>query len=91
MSPSVTSALAAMVAGPVVAVLHEAGLLSLGPPATLWPVAVIVVVALVGVLMGARVWVTGSPWWGAVVVLPNLLVLGPYLFFLLFFGMGGSR
>lgn len=90
-SSSLPVALAGMVAGPVTVVLHEVGWLSLGPTATLWSTASIVFVSMLGILVGARIWVAGSRWLGAVVALPNLLVLGPYLFFLLFFGMGGSR
>lgn len=84
-------ALVVMLAGPLAAVLHETGTFSPGPPATLWPLGFVVLVALVGLLLGARTWRSGSRWTGALIALPNLVVLGPYLFLLVFFGLGGSR
>jgi apolipoprotein N-acyltransferase len=81
----------AVAAGPAMAILHESGTFSLGPPATLWPIGFIVVVAAAGVATGLRVAHQTSRGWGALVVAPNLLVLLFYGFLLLFFGSGWSR
>lgn len=84
-------ALAGLLAGPSAALLHEVGLLSVGPPATLWPIGFVVFVAAGGMLIGLRVASLLTRWSGVVVVLPNLLVLTTYGFLLAFFGLGGSR
>lgn len=83
--------LAASMSGPAIAALHETSTLSVGPSATLWPVFFVVVVA------GAGLWVVGkavddrSTWIRLLSAVPNGLVLMFYGFFLLFFGLGGSR
>lgn len=82
---------AGLASGPTVALLHETGILSVGPRATLWPLGAIVIAAMLGVGVGRRVWSEGSRVWGAVVVTPNAMLLLYYGFFLFFFGMGGSR
>lgn len=87
----VSLALFGGVSGPAAALVHEAGWFSMGPPATLWPLGVIVLAALVGLLGASRVKGLGARWLGLVVALVNGLVLIPYLFLLLFFGLGGSR
>ena len=84
-------AAAALAAGPTTAVFHEAGIVSLGPSATLWPIAFIVVAALAGLGAGITIARRVSRTLGLAVALPNLLVLAPYGFLLVFFGLGGSR
>jgi len=84
-------ALAGFVAGPSAALLHEVGLLSLGPSATLWPIGFVVFVAAGGMVMGLRVAAVATRSLGLIVALPNLLVLTTYGFLLVFFGLGGSR
>ncbi len=86
-----TLVMAALVIGPGTAVLHETGMLSLGPTATLWPIGFIVMAALAGLATGLRVATRVSKVLGALVVIPNFVVLGFYGFLLLFFGLGGSR
>lgn len=82
---------AACAAGPAAAVLHEADVLSVGPSATLWPVGFVTAAAAVGLALGHRIWRRDSRALGAVVAVPNGLVLALYGFLLLFFGLGGSR
>jgi hypothetical protein len=84
-------AAAAGAAGPVMAVLHETGTLSLGPTATLWPIGFVVIAAAVGLMTGLRVAGRVSRLLGGLVAAPNLLVFLFYGFLLLFFGSGGSR
>ncbi len=84
-------AAAAFAAGPGMAVLHETGTLSLGPSATLWPIGFVVVAAAAGLVTGLRLATRVSRGLGALVAVPNLIVLLFYGFFLLFFGFGGSR
>ncbi len=83
--------MAAFVVGPGTAVLHETGVLSLGPTATLWPIGFIVIAALAGLGTGLSIAHRVSRGLGALVAIPNLVVLGLYSFLLLFFGLGGSR
>jgi hypothetical protein len=82
---------AALAAGPATAILHESGILSLGPSGTLWPIGFIVVAALSGMGTGLAIANRVSRTLGLLVSIPNLLVLAPYGFLLLFFGLGGSR
>lgn len=82
---------AACAAGPATAVLHEADVLSVGPPATMWPIGFVAGAAAVGLASGLRIWRRDSRALGAVVAVPNGLVLALYGFLLLFFGLGGSR
>ncbi len=84
-------AMIACAVGPATAALHEAGIMSLGPPATLWPIGFIVVAAATGLGTGLRIGWRVSRMLGAVVAIPNGLVLALYAFLLLFFGFGGSR
>ena len=84
-------ALAGFLAGPSAALAHEVGLVSVGPSATLWPVGFVVFLASVGILVGVGIASRGSRLLAVTVVLPNLLVLATYGFFLVFFGLGGSR
>lgn len=77
-------------AGPTTAFLHELDAVSLGPTASLWPLFVIVLVAVLGIFLVLRI---GPDFrllrWLAIA--PNGLVLCYYGFFLLFFGLGASR
>lgn len=84
-------ALAGSLTGPCAAILHEAGILSVGPAATLWPIAFVVASALIGLAVGRHVasWPTGWP--GFVAAVPNLIVVLGYGFLFVFFGLGGSR
>jgi hypothetical protein len=77
--------------GPALAGLHETGMLSLGPPATFWPLISIVIGAMLGLSVATWVARRASVFVGIIVAGPNLLVLLFYGFFLAFFGMGGSR
>lgn len=77
--------------GPAIAALHETGILSVGPSATLWPVFSVVVVAGAGLWVVAKALDDRSIWMRLLAALPNGLVLMFYGFFLLFFGLGGSR
>ena len=81
----------AFAAGPTAAALYETGTLALGPSATLWPIGFIAVVAAAGLVTGLRLGTRVSRVLGAVISIPNGLVLVFYGFFLLFFGLGGSR
>lgn len=81
----------AFAAGPFVAILHESGTLSLGPSATLWPIAFIVIAAAAGLLTGVGIAGRVSRGLGATIAVPNLLVVLFYGFLLVFFGLGGSR
>jgi hypothetical protein len=80
-----------LAAGPTLAGLHETGMFSAGPAATLWPLVLIVIAAMMGVLVGRWVATRRSRLLGFIVAAPNALVLLVYGFFLIFFGMGGSR
>jgi hypothetical protein len=64
-------AAAACVAGPGTAALHETGILSLGPAATLWPIGFIVIAALAGCYTGLRITSRVSKGLGALVAIPN--------------------
>lgn len=77
--------------GPGLAALHEARIVSVGPAATLWPLVVIVMGAVLGTAVGLRLVRRGFRLSGAVLAAPNLLVLLFYGFLLAFFGLGGSR
>jgi hypothetical protein len=83
--------LAAAAAGPAAALLHEFDLVPLGPTASLWPLLVIVLASVFGIILG--LWIGRQDLrrlrWLAVT--PNGLVLCFYGFLLLFFGLGGSR
>jgi hypothetical protein len=78
-------------AGPSLAVLHEAGVLSLGPAATLWPLVFIVAASLLGVLVARWVARRRSRLAALVIAVPNGLIFLLYGFLLAFFGLGGSR
>lgn len=83
--------LGAAAAGPAAALLHELDVVPLGPRASLWPLLVIVLAAALGIFLGLRIGrqdFRGLRWF---VMIPNGLVLCFYSFFLLFFGLGGSR
>ena len=82
---------AACVAGPGMAVLYESDVFALGPSATLWPIGFVAGAAAVGLVTGLRIGARASRALGAVVAILNGLVLAFYGFFLLFFGLGGSR
>lgn len=84
-------AAAAFAAGPGMAVLYESDVLALGPSATLWPIGFVTVAAAAGLVTGLRVGAHSSRALGALIAVPNALVLVLYGFFLLFFGFGGSR
>jgi len=84
-------AAAAVAVGPGMAVLYETDVLALGPSATLWPIGFVTVAAAAGLVTGLRVGARASWALGALVAVPNGLVLAFYGFFLLFFGFGGSR
>lgn len=83
--------LIAAAAGPTTALLHEFSIVSLGPTTSLWPVLAIVLAALLGIVLvlgiGHREF-PRSRWFATI---PNGAVLLLYGFFLLFFGLGGSR
>ncbi len=83
--------LAASISGPAIAALHETGKLSVGPSATFWPVFFVVLVAGAGLVVVAKALSGRSIWIRLLAALPNGLVLMFYGFFLLFFGLGGSR
>ena len=83
--------LVAAAAGPATALLHEFNVWSPGPSASLWPLLMIVLVALLGTFLGLSVGrrdYRRLRWLAAV---PNTMVLFFYSFLLLFFGLGGSR
>jgi len=84
-----TAALA--LAGPGLAVLHETDLLPPGLSASLWPVALVALVAAVCVIVGLRIAIRHRRWTGLLVAIPNGLILLFYGFLLLFFGLDGSR
>lgn len=86
-----TRFLIAAAAGPAAALLHELDLVPLGPAASLWPLLVIVVAAGSGILVGLRIGRHDLPGLRWLAMIPNGLVLLFYGFFLLFFGLGGSR
>ena len=81
----------ALVAGPAMALLYEADVLVLGPSATLWPLGFVALTGAAGLITGFRLGVRGSWVLGALVSIPNGLVLAFYGFLVLFFGLGGSR
>lgn len=82
---SPVAAAAAFLAGPAMAVLYETGLIPRGLRGTLWPLLVIVGAAAVGFTFGAWLGRRGPRLLGAVIAVPNMLVLAYYGFFLLFF------
>lgn len=84
-------AAAALAAGPAMALLYETGTWWFGLTGTLWPVGIVVVASLAGLLTGLRLVTRVSRWLGGLVVIPNALILLFYGFLLLFFGLGGSR
>ena len=84
-------ALAALLLGPTAALLYEARVLVVGPSGSLWPVGFVVGAAATGLWIGLRLGRGRSRASGAVIALVNGAVLAYYGFFLLFFGLGGSR
>ncbi len=80
----------AAVLGPIAALVHETDAWPAPIPATLLPVLIVVLAALAGLVLAVR----GGrrprtlKWLG---ILSNGSVLALYGFFLLFFGLGGSR
>lgn len=79
------------VAGPLVAVLHLTDALSFGLRGSLWDPGLVVMAAAVG-LVGSLVAIRrGHRTTGVAAAVLNLLVLAPYGFLVLFFGLGGSR
>jgi len=98
MSPDMRRPLAARsravtgsLAGLALAVLHESGVWSVGPDATLWPIGAIVLVAGLGLLPAFLVGARESWTLGTILMIPNLAIVLVYGFLLLFFGLGGSR
>jgi hypothetical protein len=83
--------LVAAAAGPATALLHEFDVLSLGPAASLWPLLVIVLAAVLGIVLGLRIGRQGLRRLRWLAMIPNGLILCLYSFFMLFFGLGGSR
>lgn len=83
--------LVAAATGPTAALLHEFNIASPGPTASLWPVLVIVLAALMGLGLGLNFGRRSFPRLRWLVMIPNGAVLLFYGFFLLFFGLGGSR
>jgi len=83
--------LLAAAAGPSTALLHEFDLVPLGPTASLWPVLVIVLASVLGIVLGLRIGRQGLRRLRWLAVMPNALILCFYGFLLLFFGLGGSR
>jgi hypothetical protein len=83
--------LVAAAAGPATALLHEFNVWSPGPSASLWPLLMIVLVALLGTFLGLSVGRRDFRRLRWLAVVPNTLVLFFYSFLLLFFGLGGSR
>lgn len=81
----------AVLAGPASAVLHEAGVISIGPPATLWPIASVCLLAMCGLILAHRATAGSSPGIRWIAALPNGVVLLFYGFLLTFFALGGSR
>lgn len=82
---------AAAAAGPATAILHEFDLVPIGPPGTLWPLVVIVLASMLGIFFGLRFGQQNFRRLRWLAMMPNGLVLCFYGFFLLFFGLGGSR
>ena len=78
-------------AGLTLAVLHESGIWSVGPDATLWPIGAIVLVAGLGLIPAFQLGARESWSLGTMLMIPNLAVVLFYGFLLLFFGLGGSR
>lgn len=83
--------LGAAAAGPGTALLHEFNLVPLGPAASLWPLLVIVLTAVLGIFLGLRIGHQDFRRVRWLAMMPNGLVLCFYGFLLLFFGPGGSR
>lgn len=84
-------AVTALLVGPTAAFLHEADVLGIGPSGSLWPIGFVAVAAAAGFSMGLRLRKGGIRALGAIASLVNAIVLAYYGFFLLFFGLGGSR
>lgn len=83
--------LCAAAVGPAAALLYEFDIVPLGPSASLWPYGVVVFAAVLGIFFGLRMGpgdIRPLRW---LAMLPNGLVLCFYGFFLVFFGLGGSR
>jgi hypothetical protein len=83
--------LAGAAAGPAVALFHEFDVVPFGPTASLWPLLLIVLASLFGIVLGLRIARQGFRRLRWLVVAPNGLVLCFYGFLLLFFWLGGSR
>ena len=83
--------LAGAAAGPAAALLHEFDIVPLGSTASLWPLLVIVLASLLGIVLALRIGRRGLHRLRWLAVAPNGLVLCFYGFLLLFFGLGGSR
>ena len=83
--------LAALLVGPTAALLYEGRLLVIGPSGSLWPIGFVAGAAATGLWIGCRLSGGGSRAAGAVIALVSGAVLAYYGFFLLFFGLGGSR
>lgn len=79
------------VAGPLLAVLHLTDALPFGLRGSLWDPGLVVMAAAVG-LVGSLVAIRrGHRRTGAAAAVLNLLVMAPFGFLVLFFGLGGSR
>lgn len=81
----------AAAAGPATALLHEFNVWSPGPSASLWPLFVIVLAAVLGTFLGLSAGRRDFRRLRWLALVPNALVLFFYGFLLLFFGLGGSR
>ena len=80
-----------LVAGPAVVLAHESGSIPWLPPATFWPTAVVVLVAMVALGFGIRSARRSPRWVGFLIIFVNGPIVGLYGFLLVFFGLGGSR
>ena len=80
----------ALVGGPGIAFLYERGSLP-GSSGGLWSLLPVILVAAAAVAVGVKAAIRGPRWLGYLVVTVNILVVLFYGFFLLFFGLGGSR
>lgn len=85
------AAIAAFVASPGLAALHETTGLPFSPAAPLWSIGIVVLAAALGMAVSLWVGRRDSWWLGAIAAFPNAAVLAFYGFLLLFFGLGGSR
>lgn len=81
----------ALLVGPTAAFLHEARVLVIEPSGSLWPIGFVAGAAATGLWIGLRLRKGGWRALGAIISLVNGIVLAYYGFFLLFFGLGGSR